>query len=395
MADTYLNFDGAMRLAKKVKTYVKEYAYDKAEVDNKIAEVESNITWKPAVATYDEISVKYPYPDLGWTVSCLDTNLAWRFNGDEWVEVLGVTPLATTEVDGLMQKEYVEQLDNLGSASTLQYTDVVGENGLPTGAAVQTYVEQETNALERKINKTLDQKLNTEDLGQAGYKGYSEELSEVSEQFLLSGDYYSSDVEDQYFVLSGLGGGGGVDFSYVEDMKSYKVSFNQIDYKSAITMRIHIVGYKGDELIDKYLSDGAIVSVFDMPDSYLSGDESGELQILIKDYDYEAGNISEIETLFNPIIIDMSNYEEHQMIDVEIYQDAPIDVHSSEKDGTIYTTYVVYGQYSDQSLPTGTAVSLLVGGIKQDLENSIEVLSDAINDIQGATEEDIDSLFDF
>ena len=80
--------------------------YTPNEVDNKFSTLETNIDWKEAVETYDDIATIYPNPDDGWTVNTKDNNITYRYNGSEWVAIsANAIPKATNEVDGLLSKE--------------------------------------------------------------------------------------------------------------------------------------------------------------------------------------------------------------------------------------------------------------------------------------------------
>ena len=80
--------------------------YTPAEVDNKLSTLETNIDWKEAVATYENIATTYPNPEDGWTVNVKDTDYTYRYNGTEWVAIsANAIPKATNSVDGLLSKD--------------------------------------------------------------------------------------------------------------------------------------------------------------------------------------------------------------------------------------------------------------------------------------------------
>ena len=88
--------------------------YTKAEIDNKFVQLESNNTWKEAVETFDEINMMYPSPQRGWTVSVNDTNITFRYDGDNWIPISSnAVPMATAAVDGLMSKEDKAKIDTV------------------------------------------------------------------------------------------------------------------------------------------------------------------------------------------------------------------------------------------------------------------------------------------
>lgn len=80
--------------------------YTKNEIDNKFSTLETNIDWKEAVDTYNDILTAYPNPEDGWTVNVKDTDYTYRYNGKEWVTIsANAIPKATNSVDGLLSKE--------------------------------------------------------------------------------------------------------------------------------------------------------------------------------------------------------------------------------------------------------------------------------------------------
>ena len=90
--------------------------YTKAEVDNKLASLETKIDWKESVATFEDIASTYPNPVDGWTVNVKDTDYTYRYNGTEWVVIsANAIPKATSQVDGLMAKEDKTNLDDMNS----------------------------------------------------------------------------------------------------------------------------------------------------------------------------------------------------------------------------------------------------------------------------------------
>lgn len=94
--------------------------YTTSEIDNMFSTLETNIDWKEAVDTYNDIATTYPNPVDGWTVNVKDTDYTYRYSGSEWVAIsANAIPEATTSVNGLM--------------TTIQVTKL---NGIATGAEV-------------------------------------------------------------------------------------------------------------------------------------------------------------------------------------------------------------------------------------------------------------------
>ncbi|MDU5101149.1 MAG: hypothetical protein E6240_01805 [Clostridium butyricum] len=93
--------------------------YTKAEVDNKISQVISDIDWKESVATYNDIATTYPSPQDGWAVNVKDTDITYRYSGSKWIEISANSiPLATSSVDGKMSKTDKSFLDTVKSLWT-------------------------------------------------------------------------------------------------------------------------------------------------------------------------------------------------------------------------------------------------------------------------------------
>lgn len=96
--------------------------YTKAEVDNKLSTLETNIDWKESVATFASIATTYPNPQDGWTVNVKDTDYTYRYSGTGWIAIsANAIPKATGSVDGLMAKEDKIKLDTV-AANANNYT---------------------------------------------------------------------------------------------------------------------------------------------------------------------------------------------------------------------------------------------------------------------------------
>ena len=118
-------------------------AYTKTEVDNLLSTLETNITWKAAVATYSDIATTYPNPQEGWTVVTTDTNIAWRYSGGQWIEISANTiPVATTAVDGLFSTTNVIKLDGIEDGAQVNQNAFnsfkVGSDVIVANAATST-----------------------------------------------------------------------------------------------------------------------------------------------------------------------------------------------------------------------------------------------------------------
>src|SRR6185312_1373577 len=66
------------------------------------------LIYKDFVQTEAEIKIKYPFPEVGWTVQVYESGIRYRWNGQDWVPIDalgGNIPLANEQIDGLMSKE--------------------------------------------------------------------------------------------------------------------------------------------------------------------------------------------------------------------------------------------------------------------------------------------------
>lgn len=141
--------------------------YTKSEVDNKFSTLETNIDWKEAVSTYDDIATTYPTPDDGWTVNVKDTDYTYRYNGGKWVAIsANAIPKATNEVDGLMTKEYARKLDGLTKYTPDGTTITADEDGTLHGVTKVTVDSDlsstSTNPVQNKVvNAAIVKKADT------------------------------------------------------------------------------------------------------------------------------------------------------------------------------------------------------------------------------------------
>ena len=88
--------------------------YTKEEIDNKFSQLEYDNIWKESVETFVEIMSKYPSPQKGWTVTCNEDNITYRYDGNDWIPISANSiPLATVAVDGKMAKEDKAKLDTI------------------------------------------------------------------------------------------------------------------------------------------------------------------------------------------------------------------------------------------------------------------------------------------
>ena len=133
----------------------------------------SGLDWKEAVATYADIATTYPNPEDGWTVTTLDDDHTYRYNGTEWVDQFSLITLATSTKDGLM--------------SSADFTKLAG---IEAGANVNVqsdWNQTDANAYDYIKNKPeIDTKLSTTSTHAVQNKVITEALYARDDAYLLS-----------------------------------------------------------------------------------------------------------------------------------------------------------------------------------------------------------------
>lgn len=87
------------------------------------------MSWKPAVATYEDIFTTYPNPERNWTVTVADTDIVYMYDAetDEWFpQSLNALPLASLIYDGKLSKEDYAKLLDIGSVGVSKFTTELG-----------------------------------------------------------------------------------------------------------------------------------------------------------------------------------------------------------------------------------------------------------------------------
>ena len=180
--------------------------YTKSEVDNKFSTLETNIDWKEAVGTFDDIATTYPTPDDGWTVNVKDTDYTYRYNGGKWVAIsANAIPKATNEVDGLMTKEYAKKLDGLTKYTPDGTTITADEDGTLHGAdtiqvdGITITRDDATKVI--ALAKTLQDKIGTID-NKVDQNYVVNNLTTTEQGFVLDGRQGKA-LQDQITSLNG------------------------------------------------------------------------------------------------------------------------------------------------------------------------------------------------
>lgn len=120
--------------------------YDKDTVEQKLSQLETNIDWKEAVNTYNDIATTYPNPQDGWTVNVKDTDYTYRYDGTNWVAIsANAIPNATTSVNGLMTTTQVTKLNGIAEGAEVNVqsdwnqSDNTADDYIKNKPAIPTY----------------------------------------------------------------------------------------------------------------------------------------------------------------------------------------------------------------------------------------------------------------
>lgn len=149
----YIEFDKKADKATTLSGYNISNAYTKDEVDNKISELVTSMTWKPAVATYADIATTYPNPQEGWTVVTTDTNIAWRYTNGAWIKISANTiPVVTSEVNGLMTSTMLSKLNGIAAGAEVN----VQPNWTQTNTSADDYIKNKPTIPTKTSDLTND-----------------------------------------------------------------------------------------------------------------------------------------------------------------------------------------------------------------------------------------------
>lgn len=182
-------------------------AYTKSEVDNKISTLETNIDWKEAVATYDDIATTYPNPVDGWTVNVKDTDYTYRYNGSTWVAIsANAIPQATTSVNGLMTTTQVTKLNGIATGAEVNVqsdwsvTDsssdafIKNKPSIPAAQVQSNWTQTTSTAVDYIKNKPI--------LGTAAAKDVASSGNASTSQVVMGNDTRLSDARNAADVYS-------------------------------------------------------------------------------------------------------------------------------------------------------------------------------------------------
>ena len=151
-------YDSSVHMSEYEKNKIRT-TYTREEIDGLISKMEMGTDWKESVDTYADIFTVYPDPEDGWTVNVLDSNLTYRYTGEEWVCIsANYIPNASATVAGKMSSEDKIKLDGIESEANKyvhpnnEYTRHVtdAQIALWSGKADKTLVSMNNDGLMSK-----------------------------------------------------------------------------------------------------------------------------------------------------------------------------------------------------------------------------------------------------
>ena len=74
------------------------------------------LIYQPYVQKYNDIAIRYPNPQVGWTTQVFETGIRYRYNGKDWIpidQLGGNIPDATASYSGLMSKTHFVKLEGI------------------------------------------------------------------------------------------------------------------------------------------------------------------------------------------------------------------------------------------------------------------------------------------
>lgn len=104
-------------------------------IENEVSSIVSNMDWRQAVITYNDIITTYPSPQDGWTVNVEDTDWTYRYDGTSktWIPISANSiPIVSETVDGKMSKEDKTKLDGVQANAQVNPTATDILNSLKT-----------------------------------------------------------------------------------------------------------------------------------------------------------------------------------------------------------------------------------------------------------------------
>lgn len=118
------------------------------------------LIWMEPVDTYDEIAIKYPEPQVGWTVLINNSGVVYRYDGAVWRPIGNMTlsvPLASENIDGLMSRDDYVKLKNIEYGAQVNYVGEQAKEVLPSYFKTRTVVFVVPGQLDTGSNGSLVQ----------------------------------------------------------------------------------------------------------------------------------------------------------------------------------------------------------------------------------------------
>lgn len=114
------------------------------------------------VGTFADLAISYPEPDEGWTASVAADNITYRYDGTDWVPIMGsLSPLATENNNGLLSSTDFTKLGTIESGAQQDQNAVEVPYDNEESTLVSTNVQVAIDELDSKklnanaLNATL------------------------------------------------------------------------------------------------------------------------------------------------------------------------------------------------------------------------------------------------
>lgn len=85
--------------------------YTQNQVDSKIDAISVGLEVQDPVATFDDLATTYPDAESGWAAYVQDSGITYVFNGTEWKQFTGSSPIVSDTNDGIMTSTMLQQLN--------------------------------------------------------------------------------------------------------------------------------------------------------------------------------------------------------------------------------------------------------------------------------------------
>lgn len=192
--------------------------YSQEEIDNKFSALETNIDWKEAVETYDDIATTYPSPIDGWTVNVKDKDYTYRYNGTAWIAIsANAIPKATNELDGLLSKEDHTNYEDANNKKHTHSNKTVLDGISSTSVNTWNTVSDKVDKVEGKglsTNDYTDEEKSQVATNKSGIAELQKDLSDLEDakmdkKTFVAGSNVTITENGDEITISSTGGGTG------------------------------------------------------------------------------------------------------------------------------------------------------------------------------------------